>query len=167
MIWAILGAGLLNCVFFCGVLLVMFKWHNEIKNMPPPTIEIPPIHVDTTVDTTEIRRDLQKMKEGIPEYVVRSLTGVASAQKGRLGELTGYLALRAEYDRIIPLGSIADFIAIKLPTDTDPGYIHFVDVKTGKSARLTSDQRKFRELIEAKQLGFKTIKIDTLDGIEC
>jgi predicted Holliday junction resolvase-like endonuclease len=138
---------------------------HKIETQEPPQIELPPVNVDATVDTTEIRRDLEEMKRSIPEFVLQSLTGTANTQKGKLGEIIGYLSLKAEYDRIIPLGTIVDFLAIKFPSDENPGYIDLIDIKTGKSARLSPDQRKLRDLVKEKKINFKTIKIDSVDGL--
>jgi predicted Holliday junction resolvase-like endonuclease len=138
----------------------------KIENQPLPKIELPPVNVDASVDTTEIRRDLEEMKRSIPEFVMQSLTGTANNQKGKLGEIIGYLQLKAEYDRIIPLGTIVDFLAIKFPSDENPGYIDLIDIKTGKSARLSPDQRRLRDIVNAKEINFKTIKIDSVDGLD-
>jgi len=138
----------------------------QVRDQPPPQIEMPPVHVDATVDTTEIRQHLEELKQTIPEYVMQSLTGTANTQKGKLGEIIGYLSLKAEYDRIIPLGTIVDFLAIKFPMDENPGYIDLIDIKTGKAARLSPDQRKLRDLVKEKKINFKTIKIDNVEGLQ-
>jgi predicted Holliday junction resolvase-like endonuclease len=163
----------LNAVFFVWLYLstknigkeAAEKIAKQIADQPPPKIELPAISVDAEVDTTEIRRDLEEMKKAIPEFVLQSLMGTANTQKGKLGEIIGYLSLKAEYDRIVPLGTIVDFLAIKFPSDESPGCIDLIDIKTGKSARLSPDQRKLRDLVRDGQINFKTIKIDNLDGL--
>lgn len=141
------------------------KQIRELQDRPLPKIELPDLKVDATVDTTQIRRDLEEMKKAIPEYVLQSLTGTANTQKGKLGELIGYLSLKAEYDRVIPLGTIVDFLGIKFPDETTEGYIDLIDVKTGKSARLSPDQKMLKQLATEKKIRFKTIKIDEVDGL--
>lgn len=147
----LIGLGAVGAIYF------MLK--NFRIEAPPP----PPIQID--VDTSAITRALADQLAHLPEQITQSITGTANTHKGKLGELIGYLQIKAEYDRIIPLGTIVDFMAIKFPTDTNPGYIDLIDIKTGQSARLSQDQRKLKELIEAKQINFKTIKIDNVEGL--
>jgi predicted Holliday junction resolvase-like endonuclease len=108
---------------------------------------------------------INKLTSNLPESVLKVITGSSNTHKGKLGELIGYLTIKAECDRIIPIGNLIDFISIKLPTDNHPGLIEFIDIKTGENARLSREQRQFRDLIKNKQIGFRTIKIDSLDGI--
>lgn len=147
----LIGLGAVGAIYF---MLKSFR----IEAPPPPSIQV-------DVDTSAITRALADQLAHLPEQITQSITGTANTHKGKLGELIGYLQIKAEYDRIIPLGTIVDFMAIKFPTDTNPGYIDLIDIKTGQSARLSQDQRKLKELIEAKQINFKTIKIDNVEGL--
>jgi predicted Holliday junction resolvase-like endonuclease len=63
------------------------------------------------------------------------------------------------------LGGIVDFVGIKFPKKDDEasGYVHFIDIKTGKAARLTPDQRKFKKLLDASKVNFRTVKIDDIE----
>lgn len=99
----------------------------------------------------------------IPESVLTSINGSSNTHKGKLGELIGYLSLKAEYDRIIPLGSIVDFMCIKFPRGDDPGKLVFIDVKTGKSARLSPDQRILKKLIQDKVIEFRKLDVESVD----
>ena len=64
-------------------------------------------------------------------------------------------------DRLIVAGDIVDYIGIRFPIGDIPGAIDFIDIKTGKSASLSSDQRKLRDLIEksADIFSFKVVKV--------
>lgn len=118
---------------------------------PPPTIDLSQIY--THIDQ-------------IPNKVLMSITNSTNTYKGALGELVGYIELKAAYDRIIPLGSIVDFVAIKLPTKDNPGCIDFVDVKTGHKARLSKDQKALQQLIKDKKINFCQLKVDATDKIK-
>jgi len=104
-------------------------------------------------------KPLQDAMEGLPNKVLQSITSSSSVHKGKLGELIGYLQLHASYDRVIPLADIMDFLVINFPTDKDPGRITFIDVKTGKSARLSRDQKIVKQLIEEKRVEFIKLSI--------
>lgn len=116
--------------------------------------KVPEIKLDTKI--------LEKMIDGVPGKVLQSITNSSNTHKGALGELIGYIELRAAYDRIIPIGNIVDFICIKLPKDGREGCIDFVDVKTGHKARLSKDQRELQQLIKDKKINFCTLKINNV-----
>lgn len=122
---------------------------DSIVNIPSPVVNI---------DLTPLHKDIQEL----PNKMLQSITNSSNTHKGALGELIGYIRLQAQYDRIIPIGSIVDFICIKLPTTKTTGKIDFVDVKTGKNARLSKEQRALRDLIKAKEINFVELKIKEL-----
>lgn len=130
------------------------------------------VSVQPTTVNTDIRpfiqqiEGLKKQVNSIPDQTLQVITGSANTGKGKLGELIGFISLKSEYDRIIPMGSICDFIGIKLPDGDNPGSMDFIDIKTGSSARLSKDQRGLKNLIERKLINFKTVKIDTVEGFE-
>lgn len=114
-------------------------------------------------------RPLEDAIKEIPNKVLQSIQSSTNTHKGVLGELIGYLKLHAEYDRIIPLNNIIDFLAIKLPTETEPGMISFIDIKTGKYARLSKDQKLLKKIIEDKNIEFIKYNISdpgALDSID-
>ena len=106
-------------------------------------------------------KPLQDAIDGLPGKVLQSIVSCTNTHKGALGELIGYVQLHATYDRIIPLGNIVDFICIAFPKDSRPGYIDFVDVKTGAKSRLSSDQRELQKLIQEKKINFVKLKVET------
>jgi len=108
-----------------------------------------------SIDTRQIEAAIHD----IPSRITQSIVNTTNTYKGAVGELIGYLQLKASYDRIIPLGDIVDFVCIKFPKDNVPGRIDFVDVKTGDKARLSKDQRVLRTLIQTKQINFIQLKV--------
>src|SRR5690606_3452059 len=104
---------------------------------------------------------LENQISELPNKVLQSITSSANTHKGALGELIGYIQLRASYDRIIPLGSIVDFMCIKFPEGENPGQVDFIDIKTGNGSRLSKDQRELQKLIKEKRINFVKLKVDT------
>jgi predicted Holliday junction resolvase-like endonuclease len=122
------------------------------------------VNTDTNVfdqKVAGIKKDIDKL----PEEILHSLTGSANTHKGKIGELIGYIQLKSEYDKIIPLGGIVDFVGIKLPDGDESGRVDFIDIKTGQNARLSKEQRAFRDILKKKEIYFKTVKIDEIDGV--
>lgn len=137
-------------LLFLVVIIALFK---KSKPSPPPQINL------------DIKPIENAIKE-IPTKVLHSITSSSNTHKGALGELIGYIQLRASYDRIVPLGNIVDFMCIAFPkqnadgTET-PGHVDFIDIKTGDRSRLSKDQRELQKLIQEHRINFVKIKVDT------
>lgn len=114
-----------------------------------------------TIDLRPLEKKITELQEQLPSKILQSITSSTNTYKGTLGELIGYIKLHATYDRMIPIGNIVDFICVVLPTATEPGRIDFVDIKTGKSARLNPDQKALQKLIEDKKINFIKLKVET------
>ena len=120
-----------------------------------------PHPVVPTRDTEQIK-SLTALVSNLPSKILDSIIGSTSHHKGKLGELVAYLNLRGSYDKIIPMGGgIVDYICIRWPKDNDPGIISFIDIKNGKAARLSSDQKMINKLISGKNIEFIKIQINT------
>ena len=137
-----------------GIFLILKDKSKKIESVQPAQ---QPIFFNT--------KPLENAIADLPTKVLNTITGSTNTYKGALGELIGYIQLRASYDRIIPLGNIVDFICIKLPSTLpdgtkDPGHIDFIDIKTGDSSRLSKDQRGLQKIIEEKHINFIKMKID-------
>lgn len=104
---------------------------------------------------------LNSIIDRLPTKVLDSITSSTNFNKGKLGEMIGYLQLNAEYDQLICFGSITDFIGIKFPKDGQGGSLDFIDLKNGSSARLSSNQKGLKQLIEEKRIRFIKVKVDT------
>ena len=151
---------LIQLVVIVSILIVqsaVVAWITWRINRDSPTTT-----PDITVRPTPVNINLESLEHRIsdvPGKVLQSIQASNSTHKGALGELIGYLQLRAEYDRIIPVGNIVDFICIKFSTDTDKGYIDFVDIKAGPHASLSKDQRSLKSLIAEKNVNFVKVTI--------
>lgn len=122
----------------------------EMKPQPPPQVNIN-------------LKPLENAIYNIPGKVLHSIQSSINNKKGKLGELIGYLELEAMYDRILPVGSIVDFICVQFPENSRPGTVDFIDIKTGKCARLSKDQKVLQRLIKEKKINFKKIDISISD----
>jgi hypothetical protein len=159
--WALIGAGVLGVIGLVVMLGLLVRRLNELAQKPTPEpVHIPPPQVNVNLSP------LEDAIKGIPTKVLQSIQSSTNTKKGALGELIGYIQLEAEYDRIIPLGNIVDFMCIKFPKQLpdgiiDMGQVDFVDIKTGKSSRLSKDQRELQKLIKDKRVNFVKLKVDT------
>lgn len=130
----------------------IWGYRTGLKRAPQPVLELPPPEIPE-IPAPVVHIDLEPVHKAVrelPNKVLQSIQNSTNTQKGAVGELIGFLRLQAQYDRVIPLGNIVDFLCIKLPSDSRSGMdgrIDFVDVKTGKNARLSKDQKALRELI--------------------
>ncbi len=108
------------------------------------------------------REQTQSLKaiEELPTKILRTIQGSVNSTTGKLGELVKFIELQRMYDRLIPVGSIVDFIGVSFPTDQDPGTVSFIDVKTGKRAALSKDQRELKKLVEAGLISFNVVKVE-------
>lgn len=105
--------------------------------------------------------EMESRIDNLPAKVLESINGSISNQKGKLAELIAYVNLKAGYDKVIPLGNIVDFIGIRFPTEDNSGTFDFIDVKNGKSARLSEDQKQLQRLIQSHRIQFLKVKITT------
>lgn len=157
---ALIGAGLLGIIGFIIVLVYLTKRLDALSKRPQPEPQILSPQVNVNL------QPLEEAIRAIPTKVLQSIQSSTNTKKGALGELIGYIQLEAEYDRIIPLGNIVDFMCIKFPKQLpdgiiDMGQVDFVDIKTGKSSRLSKDQRELQKLIKDKRVNFVKLKVDT------
>lgn len=98
--------------------------------------------------------------EGLPSKVLRTLQGSVNTTTGKLGEIVKFIELQRMYDRLIPVGSIVDFVGVSFPKDDSPGCVAFIDVKTGKRATLSKDQKVLKKLIDDKLITFNVVKVE-------
>jgi predicted Holliday junction resolvase-like endonuclease len=154
-------------VILSGIVMIkqIQQWKRIEEKIQHPIVQSPP-QVNVNLKPVE-----DKLSD-LPNKVLQSITASANTHKGALGELIGYIQLRASYDRIVPLGNIVDFLAIKFPKTSctgeiiEAGKIVFIDVKTGPRARLSKDQQVFKKLIENKSIEFVKLSISELKVIQ-
>lgn len=143
--------------FVVPTVLAYYKLVRPLMEKVDNPLMIPPSPVNVEVDMGPFVREVQR----IPAKVLQSVQGSVNANKGVLGELISVIKLRAEYDRIIPISNIVDFICIRLPTETREGTVDFVEVKSGKARRLTNEQKQLQKLLEDKKVQFVKVEVET------
>ena len=104
-------------------------------------------------------KEVQDIVEKLPHDVIQSLTRSLATRTGKLNELLATLEF-TQYDRLFYLGDPVDFVGVKYGETVD-----FIEVKTGKF-RLTDDERKLRELIEAKQVNYVPLSVEKIGVAE-
>lgn len=106
--------------------------------------------------------NISKDLDRLPGRTLDSITSSANTYKGRLGELIAYMDIRGSYDKIIPLGGVVDYIGWRFgDTEQDPGELVFIDVKNGKQASLSKDQRALKKIIESGNIKFLKVQVLT------
>jgi len=104
-------------------------------------------------------REIQDMLRSLPHDVLESITRSLGKRTGRLNELLATFEL-TQYDRLFYLGEPIDFVGIKYDEGVD-----FIEVKTGKF-RLSADEMKLRELIEAGKVNYVPLSVEKIGIVE-
>jgi len=104
-------------------------------------------------------KEVQDIVEKLPHDVIQSLTRSLAMRTGKLNELLATVEF-AQYDRLFYLGEPIDFVGVKYGEAVD-----FIEVKTGKF-RLTEDEKKLKELIEAKQVNYVPLSVEKVGVAE-
>ena len=144
----------------CILIFIINKYKHGVEDSVRQRVR-DEISAQTTGVVRHNIEHLERIVSEVPERVLKSITSSTNVKKGALGELIGYIEIKATYDRIIPLGNIVDFIGIKFDSEDEKGYIDFIDVKTGKSARLSKDQKALQQLIVDKHINFVKVKVES------
>jgi predicted Holliday junction resolvase-like endonuclease len=100
-------------------------------------------------------KEVQEMVEELPRDVMRSITGSLGKRTGKLNELMATFEL-TQYDRLFYLGDPIDFVGIRYDESVD-----FIEVKTNRF-RLTEDERKLRELVEAGRVNYVPLLVERI-----
>ncbi len=100
-------------------------------------------------------REIQDTLEGLPHDLLESITRSLGKRTGKLNELLATFEL-TKYDRLFYLGEPVDFVGIKYGEGID-----FIEVKTGK-ARLTEDEQRLKELIDAKMVNYVPLSVQKI-----
>ncbi len=100
-------------------------------------------------------KEIQDTLEDLPHDLLESITRSLGKRTGKLNELLATFEL-TKYDRLFYLGEPIDFVGIKY----DEG-IDFIEVKTGK-ARLTEDEQRLKELIDAKMVNYVPLSVQKI-----
>ena len=100
-------------------------------------------------------REIRDMLEVLPRDVLESITRSLGKRTGKLNELMATFEL-TQYDRLFYLGEPIDFVGIKYDEGVD-----FIEVKTGRF-RLSADEMKLRELIEAGRVNYVPLTVERI-----
>lgn len=102
-------------------------------------------------------KQIQEGLKDLPRELLQSITQSRAVVTGRLHELLSVLELTG-YDRLFYFGSRPiDYIGIKYDHGVD-----FIEVKTGNRTRLTEDERKLKDLIDAGRVHYVIVRQEKL-----
>jgi len=87
-----------------------------------------------------IDNDITSKMKKLPKDTLKSIQGGISPRKGKVGEIMAYMKLMAEYNRLIMISDVVDFIGISNDA------IDFIEIKSSTS-RLSKDQKIVKKLI--------------------
>ena len=126
----------------------------------PRKVEVPAIEeleskLRFALASADSVREIQNLLEELPHDVLASITRSLGTRTGKLNELLATLEL-TKYDRLFYLGDPVDFVGVKYGEGVD-----FIEVKTGK-ARLTEDEKKLKELIDAKMVNYVPLTVQKI-----
>ncbi|MCK5430179.1 MAG: hypothetical protein KAI94_11940 [Anaerolineales bacterium] len=100
-------------------------------------------------------KEVQATLANLPKDVMQSISGSLSKRTGKLNELMATFEL-TKYDRLFYLGEPIDFVGVQYGESID-----FIEVKTGRF-RLTEDENKLRQLIEAKKVNYVPLSVERI-----
>ena len=126
----------------------------------PRKVEVPAIEeleakLRFALASAESVREIQDMLAELPHDVLQSITRSVGTRGGKLNELLATLEL-TQYDRLFYLGEPIDFVGVKYGEGID-----FIEVKTGK-ARLSEDEKKLKELIDAGMVNYVPLTVQRI-----
>ena len=147
---------LISLVSLLLVLLVVVL----VLLLRPRKVEVPAIEdlekkLRFALASADSVREVQELLEGLPQDVMRSITGSLGKRTGKLNELMATFEL-TQYDRLFYLGDPIDFVGIKYGESVD-----FIEVKTSRF-RLTEDEQKLRELVEAGRVNYVPLLVERI-----
>ena len=126
----------------------------------PRKVEVPAIEdlekkLRFALASADSVKQVQELLEDLPSDLLQSITRSLGKRTGKLNELMATFEL-TKYDRLFYLGDPIDFVGIKYDEGVD-----FIEVKTGRF-RLTEDERKLRELIEAGRVSYVPLMVERI-----
>ena len=155
--------------------ILLFILSIKIKDDTKESLLVEPPIINVIDEKTQARldelnkanRQTQHLIDEIPTKVLNAVRGANNKLVGEFGEFAAHLLIRQEYDKVIYLGDVCDFVGFKYPTATTPGRIEFIEIKTG-NAKLSTNQKKLKSLVNGINLTdskktnvlFRQIKID-------
>lgn len=112
--------------------------------------------------SVQLTKETQLKVVEVPVKVLNTIQGSVNTTTGKLAELIQFLTLQASYDRLIPVGSVIDFIGIRFPREGIEPALDFIEIKAGPSARMSDDQKRFRILVNEHKdkIALKVVKTE-------
>lgn len=167
--WSLAGQIFILCFGAAGFVALIISILRSrrpivVSGPEPEKITIP----DYTISLADLNARMSALETDMPQKVLRTIQGNTATMKGELAEHISYLKLHSVYDRLIPLGSVVDFIGIKFDKDreSEDGHIDFIDIKTGKHSRLSQEQMKTKRLVQGGRTNFLKVKVTTDPGVK-
>ena len=147
---------LISLVSLLLVLLVVVL----VLLLRPRKVEVPAIDdlekkLRFALASADSVKEVQELLEGLPQDVMRSITGSLGKRTGKLNELMATFEL-TQYDRLFYLGDPIDFVGVKYGESVD-----FIEVKTSRFG-LTEDEQRLRELVEAGRVNYVPLLVERI-----
>ena len=137
------------------LLVVIFVLILRPRKVEVPAIEELESKLRFALASAASVKEIQDTLEGLPHDVLESITRSLGKRTGKLNELLATFEL-TQYDRLFYLGEPIDFVGIKYGEGID-----FIEVKTGK-ARLSEDEQRLKELIDAKMVNYVPLSVQKI-----
>ena len=146
----------ISLIFLIAILLVIVL----ALLLRPRKVELPQIQeleqklrfaLASEASLKEVQNDLRNL----PNQLLTSITKSLGKRTGKLNELMATFEL-TQYDRLFYLGDPIDFVGIKYGEGID-----FIEVKTGRF-RLTEDEKRLRDLIEAGKVNYVPLSVERI-----
>ncbi len=142
----------LLAVIFLLVLVIIFLIF-RMRKAPATDIDKLAEKLRFALASADSVREIQRILEGLPRDVLKSITSSEAVRAGKLNELLATLEL-THYDRLFYLGgNPVDFVGIKYGQGID-----FIEVKTEKAA-LSPDEKELKDLIECKMVNYVPLSV--------
>lgn len=138
-----------------GLLVVVIMLSLRSRQAELPDIEALAEKLRFALASEASVQQIRKMLESLPREVLESITRSLGKRTGKLNELMATFEL-TQYDRLFYLGEPIDFVGIKYDEGVD-----FIEVKTGRF-RLSADEMKLRELIEAGRVNYIPLTVERI-----
>jgi predicted Holliday junction resolvase-like endonuclease len=142
---------LLAVIFLLIVVIIVLLI--RARKAPAPDVDELAEKLRFALASADSVREIQRILEGLPRDVLKSITSSEAVRAGKLNELLATLEL-THYDRLFYLGgNPVDFVGIKYGEGVD-----FIEVKTGKAA-LSPAEKELRDLIECKMVNYVPLTV--------
>jgi predicted Holliday junction resolvase-like endonuclease len=149
---------LLAVIFLLIVVIIVLLF--RMRKAPATNIDELAEKLRFALASADSVREIQRILEGLPRDVLKSITSSEAVRAGKLNELLATLEL-THYDRLFYLGGEpVDFVGIKYGEGVD-----FIEVKTEKAA-LSPAEKELRDLISCKMVNYVPLSVKRISVAE-